>query len=41
MLEQVRGEDIVVKLEDGSEFFLAAIDEFDREVAATGARTRN
>ena len=35
ILDEARGEDIVVKLADGSEFFIAAIDDFDRELAAT------
>lgn len=35
VLDQARTEDIIVQLGDGSEFLLAAIDDFDREVAAT------
>lgn len=35
VLDQAREEDIVLKLADGTEFFVAAIDDFDREVAAT------
>lgn len=35
VLAQARDEDIVVQLDDGTEFFVAAIDDFDREVAAT------
>ena len=37
LLEQARNEDLVVRLADGSEFLLIAIDDFDEEVA----RTRN
>lgn len=37
LLEQARNDDLVVRLADGSEFLLVAIDEFDREVA----RSRN
>jgi hypothetical protein len=32
LLEQAREEDLVVRLADGSEFLLVAIDEFDREI---------
>jgi hypothetical protein len=32
LLEQAREEDLVVRLADGSEFLLEAIDEFDREI---------
>ena len=35
LLEQARQEDLIVQLTDGSEFFLAAVDDFDREVART------
>jgi hypothetical protein len=37
LLEQARDEDLVVRLADGSEFLLVAIDDFDQEIA----RTRN
>ena len=35
VLDQARTEDIIVQVDDGSEFLVAAIDDFDREVAAT------
>lgn len=35
VLDQARAEDIIVQLGDGSEFLLTAIDDFDREIAAT------
>jgi hypothetical protein len=37
LLEQARSEDLVVRLADGSEFLLVALEDFDREIA----RTRN
>jgi hypothetical protein len=37
LLEQARSDDLIVRLADGSEFILVAIDDFDLEVA----RTRN
>jgi len=37
LLEQARNDDIVVRLPDGSEFLLVAIDDFDREVARSRA----
>jgi hypothetical protein len=40
LLSQARGEDIVVKLADGSEFLIAAIDDFDRELVATRANEK-
>jgi hypothetical protein len=33
LLDEARQDDIVVKLADGSEFILMAIDEFDQEIA--------
>ena len=33
LLEQARHDDLVVRLADGSEFLLLALDEFDQEVA--------
>ncbi len=33
LLEQARHEDLVVRLADGSEFLLIAVDDFDREIA--------
>ena len=35
LLNQARQEDLIVRLADGSEFMLVAIDEFDHEIAAT------
>ena len=37
LLAQARDEDIVVRLADGSEFMLVAIDDFDLELARTRA----
>jgi hypothetical protein len=37
LLDQARNEDLIVRLADGSEFILVAIDDFEQEVA----RTRN
>jgi hypothetical protein len=37
LLEQARDEDLIIRLADGSEFLLVAIDDFDEEIA----RTRN
>ena len=33
LLDQARQDDLVVRLADGSEFLLVAIDEFDQEIA--------
>jgi hypothetical protein len=35
LLEQARDEDVVLCLDDGSEFMLSAIDDFDHEIART------
>lgn len=35
LLDQARQEDLIVRLADGSEFMLVAVDEFDRELAVT------
>lgn len=35
LFEQARDEDVIVRLADGSEFILCAIDDFDVEVAQT------
>ena len=40
MLEQARQEDLVVRLADGSEFLLVAVDDFDREVVRTRANEK-
>jgi hypothetical protein len=37
LLDQARNEDLIVRLADGSEFILVAIDDFDQEIS----RTRN
>jgi hypothetical protein len=37
LLDQARNDDLIVRLPDGSEFLLVAIDDFDQEIA----RTRN
>jgi hypothetical protein len=35
LLEQARDEDVIVRMEDGSEFMLSAVDDFDHEIALT------
>lgn len=35
LLEQARDEDLIVRLSDGSEFMLSAVDDFDHEIAFT------
>ena len=35
LLEQARDEDMIVRLDDGSEFILSAVDDFDHEIART------
>ncbi len=40
LLDQARSDDIVVRMADGSEFLLVAIDDFDREIARTRANPR-
>jgi hypothetical protein len=35
LLEQAREEDLIVRSADGSEFMLAAVDDFDHEIART------
>ncbi len=35
LLEQARDEDVIVRMDDGSEFLLSAIDDFDHEIART------
>jgi hypothetical protein len=37
LLDQARQDDLVVRLADGSEFMLLAIDDFDLEIARTRA----
>jgi hypothetical protein len=40
LLDQARTDDLVVRLADGSEFLLVAIDDFDREIARTRANPK-
>jgi hypothetical protein len=40
LLDQARLDDLVVRLPDGSEFLLIALDEFDQEVAKSRANPR-
>jgi hypothetical protein len=35
LLDQARDEDVLVRMDDGSEFLLSAIDDFDHEIAQT------
>lgn len=35
LLEQARDEDVIVRMDDGSEFMLSVIDDFDHEIART------
>lgn len=35
LLEQARDEDVIVRLTDGREFILSAVDDFDVEIART------
>ena len=35
LLEQAREEDVIVRLSDGSEFMLSAVDDFDHEIVRT------
>ena len=40
LLDQARVDDIVVRVADGSEFLLVAVDDFDREITRTRANPR-
>ncbi len=40
LLDEARNDDLVVRLADGSEFLLIALDEFDQEIAKTRANPR-
>jgi len=40
LLDQARQDDLVVRLADGSEFLLVAVDDFDREVARSRANPK-
>ncbi len=35
LLNQARDEDVIVRLSDGSEFMLSAVDDFDHEISRT------
>ena len=35
LLDQAREEDLIVRLDDGTEFLLSAIDDFDHEISQT------
>jgi hypothetical protein len=40
LLEQARDEDLIVRLSDGSEYLLSAVDDFDHEIAQTRRNER-
>jgi hypothetical protein len=40
LLEQAREEDVIVRLADGREFLLSAVDDFDHEIARTRQNER-
>ena len=40
LLDEARQDDVVVKLADGSEFILIAIDDFDQEIAKSRSNPR-
>jgi hypothetical protein len=40
LLDQARDEDLIVRLDDGTEFLLSAIDDFDREISQTRRNER-
>ena len=40
LIEQARSEDVILRLPDGTEFALFAIDDFDREIASTRRNQR-
>ncbi len=40
LLDEARDDDVVLRLADGSEFLLIAIDEFDHEVARSRGNSR-
>ena len=40
LLDQAREDDLIVRLADGSEFLLVAVDDFDREIARGRANPR-
>jgi hypothetical protein len=40
LLDQAHNEDLIVRLDDGTEFLLSAIDDFDREISQTRRNER-
>jgi hypothetical protein len=40
LLDQARDEDLIVRLDDGTEFLLSAIDDFDRAISQTRRNER-
>ena len=40
LLDNARDEDVIVRLSDGREFLLVAVDDFDRELAAQRANDK-
>jgi hypothetical protein len=40
LLNQARHDDVVVRLADGSEFLVVAVDDFDQEIAKTRANEK-
>jgi hypothetical protein len=40
LLDQARDDDLVVRVADGTEFLLIALDEFDREIARSRSNPR-
>lgn len=40
LLEQARGEDILLRAADGTEFIVTVVDEFDDEIARTRANAK-
>jgi hypothetical protein len=40
LFDEARSDDILVRLADGSEFLLVAVDDFDHEIAKTRANPR-
>lgn len=40
LFEEARSDDLLVRLADGSEFLLVAVDDFDQEIAKTRANPR-
>jgi hypothetical protein len=40
LLEEARREDLLLRLDDGTEFYLSVVDDFDREVAQSRRNTK-